>query len=110
MSAPISRLEFAFLTPIFCDAPLCISVRERVWWLVSILIVIMFWAMARRISDIPRPLWWALPWSAIAAAPCLRLYVNPHSSILLVFCGMIVLQLPAMLWKHQPSTIKSMGA
>jgi hypothetical protein len=69
------------------------------WVGAATLFILLIWVTVRRFVGMIKPQWWAVPYSLITVSPCAVLYCNPTFNIFLVLAGVLVLQLPAMLWR-----------
>lgn len=101
LDAPIPRHWYAIGVIVCVDVPASLCVRNRAWLYVAIYLGLMIWATARRFHDAGLGGWLAAPYSFIAFSPFSILYFRADTSLLLVVLAVVVLQIPAMIYKRQ---------
>jgi hypothetical protein len=92
------------------DAFISSAVHDHSWVSAGVLVVLLMYMTARRFVETGWSRWWAIPYALFTLVPCAVLFSGSHMDVRLIALGMVVLQVPAMVWPKKKAPVSMAGA
>jgi hypothetical protein len=81
------------------------EISERAWLFAGALVLLLVYMTARRFSDIGWHQCWVIPYALLTLSPYAVLLFVPHANVRLITLGIILLQVPAMVWPKKKAAV-----
>jgi hypothetical protein len=105
---PCSRHWYLF-SALLIDTLLGYEVGEHAWLFAGAFVLLLAYMTARRSADIGWIGWWAIPYALLTLSPYAVLFFVQHADVRLITLGIVLLQVPAMVWPKRKEAKSAIG-
>jgi uncharacterized membrane protein YhaH (DUF805 family) len=109
LSSPCSR-HLYFFAALLIDALLGQEVNTQAWVFAGVLVLLLGYMTARRFTDIGWSQLWVIPYALLTLSPYVALLFAQHADARLITLGVLVLQVPAMIWPKKKAPVSMAAA